>query len=109
MVSLLLLSWLLLSLLLSSLLLLSLLSLLLLLLLLLLPLSLLLLLLLLLLLFLLWSGLVLEVDVFIGRPESMPRALARSSWRASADNLCFVAAVSAVSPSVINQQPMNTS
>merc|ERR1712198_235101 len=49
-----------------------------------------------------WSGLVLEVDVFIGRPESMPRALARSSWRASADNLCFVAAVSAVSPSVID-------
>merc|ERR1711862_428845 len=52
-----------------------------------------------------WSGLVLEVYVFIGRPESMPRALARSSWRASADNLCFVAAASAVSPSVINQQP----
>ena len=47
----------------------------------------------------------LEVGVFIGRPESMPRALARSSWRAPADSLCFVAAVSAVSPSVINQQP----
>merc|ERR1712015_45368 len=52
-----------------------------------------------------WSGLVLEVGVFIGRPESIPCALARSSWRAPADSLCFVAAVSAVSPSVINQQP----
>merc|ERR1712108_125322 len=31
-------------------------------------------------------------------------ALARSSWRASADSLCFVAAVSAVCPSGTNQQ-----